>query len=66
MFLLSLQLGTGRVAEPMDPADPAHTQTSSAAFPGGFWEHLSAETNRPPEILRTRVKTLRARGSNVL
>uniref|UniRef100_A0A7S3HL51 Uncharacterized protein n=1 Tax=Spumella elongata TaxID=89044 RepID=A0A7S3HL51_9STRA len=57
---------TGRVAEPVDPSDPAHTQTSSAAFPAGFWEHLSAETNRPPEILRTRVKTLRARGSNVL
>ena len=66
LFFVFANPGTGRVVEPVDPSDPAHTQTSSAAFPAGFWEHLSAETNRPPEILRTRVKTLRARGSNVL
>jgi hypothetical protein len=38
----------------------------AAAFPSGFWEELSATLNRPPEILRARVRNMRNRGLSLV
>jgi hypothetical protein len=38
----------------------------ATAFPTGFWEELSATLNRPPEILRARVRNMRNRGVSLV
>lgn len=42
-------------------AQPA-AAVAAATYPSGFWEELSALLNRPPEILRARVRNMRTRG----
>lgn len=37
----------------------ADGDAEAGAFPAGFWEELSAMLNRPPEILRARVRNIR-------
>lgn len=43
------------------PATGAGAGAGSLVYPSGFWEELSALLNRPPEILRARVRNLRNR-----
>ena len=35
---------------------------ATIVYPSGFWDELSAALNRPPEMLRARVRNIRARG----
>ena len=39
--------------------DEMDAEAEAAAFPSGFWEDLSSALNRPPEILRARVRNIR-------
>jgi hypothetical protein len=53
-----------QLAELGIPVDGEGAGEAAAAvtYPSGFWEELSAQLNRPPEILRARVRNMRNRG----